>query len=150
MQVILTKDVKGMGKAGDVVKAKDGYARNFLFAKDLAKQATKKNIEEWKNKKAGAEVRQAQEKSEAEALSKRIGEIDFEMFSKAGENGKLFGSITTKEIALELEKRHEIKIDKRKMSIEGSNIKILGVTNVDIKLTQGVTAVLKVHVREAK
>lgn len=150
MQVILIKDVKGTGKAGDVVNAKDGYARNFLFLKGLAREATKANIEEWKNKKAGATVRQAQEKEETEELSKKISEINFEIYSKAGANGKLFGSITTKEIASELEKRHNIKIDKRKMSIENTHIKTLGVTNVDIKLIQGVTAVLKVNVKEIK
>ena len=150
MKVILIKDVKGMGKAGDVVNSKDGYVRNYLFPKGLAKEATKKNLEEWKNKKKGAEIRQGQEKEEAEALAKEIKNLKFEFLSKAGDNGKLFGSITTKEIATELEKRHGIKVDKRKMTIDGGNIKTPGVTQVQIKLNQGVMATLKVHVKEIK
>lgn len=148
MKVILLKDIKDVGKAGDIINAKDGYSRNYLFPNGLGKEATPANLKEWKEKKVGAEVRKEQETDDARELARKIGEITLILKSKSGENGKLFGSITTKEIAEELKKQTKIDIDKRKMSIEGGNIKTLGVTKVDIKMIHGVSAELKVQIVE--
>lgn len=148
MKVILLKDIKDVGKAGEIINAKDGYSRNYLFPNGLAKEATPANLKEWKEKKVGAEVRKEQETDDAKVLAGKLNEMTLVFKSKSGDNGKLFGSITTKEIADELKKQTKIDIDKRKMSIAGGNIKTLGVTKVDIKLVHGVTAELKVQVVE--
>lgn len=147
MQVILLKDVKGLGKKGDIVKAKDGYARNFLFPKGLAKEATKGNVKVLEEQKTADKLRKQQELKEAQELSEQISKLTVKIISKAGDNGKLFGSITSKEIASELKKQHKIEIDKRKINLSG-NIKTLGTTIVDVKVYPGVVAKLKVDVVE--
>lgn len=147
MKVILIKDVKGLGKKGDVVKAKDGYARNYLLPKGLAKEATDGNIKVLKEQKTAKKIKEQEELKKAKELSQKISEKEVKIKSKAGENGKLFGSITTKDIADALKKQHKIKIDKRKIVLD-NNIKTLGVTIVEVKVYPQVSAKLKVHVME--
>ena len=145
MIVILKRDVKGTGKAGEVVKVSDGYARNMLIPKGYAIEATKGNINTLEKVKAKQAEEEAAAKAAAEEQAEKIEKIDVTILTKAGTGGRLFGSITTKEISAELERQHGIKIDKKKMSLE-SPIKALGVFNVPIKLYSGVNAELTVKV----
>lgn len=147
MKVILLKDVKGTGKKGDVVNASDGHARNFLIPRGLAKVATESTISTLKHQKASEDKRKAEELQEAKELAARIGELEIKIVSKAGEGGKLFGSITSKEIAEKLNKECDLKIDKRKILMDGA-IKALGTTTLDIKIYPSVVAKLKVTVTE--
>ncbi|NLN41406.1 MAG: 50S ribosomal protein L9, partial [Clostridiales bacterium] len=133
MKVILLKDVKGTGVKGDVVNISDGYARNFLFPKGLAIEATKANLDELKNKERAQQKRIEQEKQEARELAKKISEITLVIKAKSGENGKLFGSVTNKEIAQELKKQHNITIDRKKIVLD-EPIKQLGQMELEVKL----------------
>lgn len=149
MRVIFLKDVKGRGKKGEVKNVADGYAQNFLIKQGLALEATPanmKSLEAQKNKEAKDA---ANELAEAKQLKERLEKLTLQFQTKAGEGGRLFGSITTKQIAEELNKKHKIKIDKRKMELDDA-IRALGYTNVPIKLHTEVTATLKVHVTEQK
>lgn len=148
MKVILLKDVKGIGRAGELVNAKDGYARNFLFPKGLAKEANDSSLKELKDKKESDKHREAEEKKAAESLAKEISETEIIIKTKVGENNKLFGSITSKDIAELLEKEHGIKVDKRKIDIDGGNIKTAGTTTADIKVYPSIVGKLKISVRE--
>lgn len=145
MIVILTKDVKGKGKAGDVVKVSDGYARNMLLPKDLAKEATEGNIRNLEKQKAIAAEKREEQKAAAQAVAQRLEKITLEIKSKGGESGKLFGSITSKDIADALEKQEGIKIDKKKIEMD-SPIKQEGQSHVTVKLFSEVSADLKVSV----
>ncbi|WP_010279127.1 50S ribosomal protein L9 [Paenibacillus senegalensis] len=147
MKVIFLKDVKGQGKKGEVKNVSEGYANNFLFKQGLAKPATSSTIKELDQQKRSEQKRQEQEKAEAQALAKRIDELTVTMKSKAGEGGRLFGSITSKQIAEELERQHGISVDKRKMTLNDP-IRSLGVTKVPIKVHPGITGTLKVQVTE--
>ncbi|NLY67162.1 MAG: 50S ribosomal protein L9 [Tissierellia bacterium] len=147
MKVILLKDVKGLGKAGDLVKAKDGYARNFLIPKGLAVEATKSNLSKWEKDMELKRQKEKEEYEEALKLKEKIESITVEIKSKAGEGGKLFGSITSNDIARELKKQHNIDIDKRKIELK-DNIKSLGTTDVIIRVYTELTATLKVKVIE--
>ena len=140
MIVILTKDVKGTGKAGEVVKVSDGYARNMLIPKGMAKEATEGNIRNLEKQKAIAA-----EKPAAQEQAKILEKITLEIKTKGGDSGKLFGSITSKDIADALLKQEDIKVDKKKIDL-GSPIKQAGETQVTVKLFPEVTAVLKVNV----
>ncbi len=148
MKVILLQDVKGLGKKGDIVNAKDGYARNFLFPKNLAKEATEGNVKVLEEQKTAKRIRQEEELAKAKELAEKLSELTVELKGKSGENGKLFGSITTKDVSEALKKQHKIDIDKRKMDIEGGNIKTIGTTLVDVKVYPNVSAKLKVKVTE--
>ena len=145
MIVILTKDVKGTGKAGEVVKVSDGYARNMLLPKGLAKEATEGNIRNLEKQKAIAAEKHKEQKAAAQQQAKNIENITLEIKSKGGETGKLFGSITSKDIAEALLKQENIKIDKKKIELSGP-IKQAGETEVNIKLFSEVSATLKVRV----
>ena len=145
MKVILNQDVKGQGKKGDLINVSDGYARNFLLPKNLAKEATKENLNVMQGQKESQEYRKQKEQEEAQELQKKIAELTVNIKAKAGENGKLFGSVTSKEIAEELKMQHHIKLDKKKFVLP-DGIKTLGVTQVDIKLHPGVVGKLKVMV----
>ncbi len=145
MKVILNQDVKGQGKKGDLVEVSDGYARNFLLPKNLAKPATKENINVLKGQQESREYRQQKELEEAQATAKKIDEIQVLLKAKAGDNGKLFGSITSKDLSEALTEQHHIKIDKKKFVLP-DGIKSLGTTQVDIKIHPGVVAKLKVNV----
>ena len=145
MQVILNQDIKGQGKKGDLVNVSDGYARNFLFPKNLAKPATKENINVMKGQLESREYRLKTELEQANALAKQISDIKVIISAKAGENGKLFGSITSKDVSDALIEQHHIKIDKKKFNMS-DGIKTLGTTNVEIKVYPNVTATLAVEV----
>ena len=145
MIVILMKDVKGAGKAGDVVKVSDGYARNMLLPKGLAKEATEGNIRSLEKQKAIAAEKHEEQKAAAKALAEKLEKITIEIKTKGGETGKLFGSITSKDIAEALEKQENVKIDKKKIELT-SPIKQTGNTQVNVKLFPEVSAVLKVSV----
>lgn len=145
MIVILTKDVKGTGKAGEVVKVSDGYARNMLLPKGLAKEATEGNIRNLEKQKALAAEKHAEQKAAAEEQAKVLESKTLVIKSKGGETGKLFGSITSKDIADALLKQENIKVDKKKIEMDGP-IKQAGDTEVTIKLFSEVTATLKVSV----
>ena len=145
MIVILTKDVKGTGKAGEVVKVSDGYARNQLIPKGFAKEATQGNIRNLEKQKAIAEEKRSEQKAAAQEQAKKLEAVKLIVKSKGGENGKLFGSITSKDIADALEKQEGIKIDKKKIHMEGP-IKQTGLTQVTIKLFPEVSANMDVEV----
>ncbi|NLW39621.1 MAG: 50S ribosomal protein L9 [Tissierellia bacterium] len=147
MKVILLKDVKGLGKAGDLVNAKDGYARNFLFPKKLAIEATPANLEKWKERKKLEAEQEKKEHEEALKLKEKLESISVELKGKAGEGGKLFGSITSKDIAENLKKQHNIDVDRRKIEMK-DNIKSIGETLVEVRVYPEITAKLKVKVVE--
>ena len=145
MIVILTKDVKGTGKAGEVVKVSDGYARNMLVPNGMAKEATEGNIRNLEKQKAIAAEKHEEQKAAAQDQAKILEKITLEIKTKGGDSGKLFGSITSKDIADALLKQEDIKVDKKKIDL-GSPIKQAGETQVTVKLFPEVTAVLKVNV----
>ena len=145
MIVILLKDVKGKGKAGDVVKVNDGYARNMLLPRGLAQEATEGNIRNLEKQKAIAAEKRAAEEAKAREDKAKLEEITLEIKSKGGDSGKLFGSITSKDIADVLEAQEDIRIDKKKIEMP-SPIKAAGESTVTIKLFTNVSAELKVHV----
>mgnify|MGYP002552540809 FL=1 len=145
MIVILMKDVKGTGKAGDVVKVSDGYARNMLLPKGMAKEATEGNIRSLEKQKAIAEEKREEQKAAAKQLAGRLAGITVEIKSKGGETGKLFGSITSKDIADALEEQEKIKIDKKKIDMPNP-IKQTGVSKVTVKLFSEISTELKVNV----
>ncbi|MCI5536280.1 MAG: 50S ribosomal protein L9 [Lentihominibacter sp.] len=145
MVVILLKDVKGTGKAGEVVKVSDGYARNRLIPKGLAKEATEGNIRNLEKQKEIADEKRAEQKAAAQKQAEKINEITLTIRSKGGESGKLFGSITSKDIADALQEQENIKVDKKKIVLD-SPIKQTGSSEVTVKLFPEVTAVLKINV----
>ena len=146
MKVILLQDVKSLGKKDEIVNVNDGYARNFILKKNLGIEATGKNLNDLKLKKANEDKLAAQRLEEAKALAAEIEEKEVILKMKVGEGGKTFGSISTKEIAAETEKQLGYNLDKKKMAVEP--IKSLGVHNVTLKLHPEVTAKLKVKVVE--
>ncbi|MCD7771256.1 MAG: 50S ribosomal protein L9 [Oscillospiraceae bacterium] len=145
MKVILLKDVKGSGKAGTVLEVADGYARNYLIVKGLAIEATAKNINDLEGKKASAQYKLDTAKAEAEAAAKALNGGKIVIKSKAGQNGKLFGSVTTSIISEKIKEQFGVSIDKKKISLNG-DIKAYGDYDVEIKMTQGVNAKLTVSV----
>lgn len=147
MKVILLDDVKGLGKKGDLVNAKDGYARNFLFPKNLAIEATEGNLKALKEKKKSEAIKKEEEYKKALELKKKLDESTVEIKGKAGDGGRLFGSITSKDIAEALQKQYKVKIDKRKIVLD-ENIKTIGTTIVDVKIYPEVVAKLRVKVVE--
>lgn len=147
MKVILNKDVKGLGKKGDVVEASDGYARNFLIPKKVASEATEGNVKSLNMKKRAEEEKLKEELNDAKKLAKVLEGVKVEIYTKAGEGGRLFGSVTSKEIAENLKKKFKIDIDKRKINLKDP-IKTLGTTNVEVKIHPKVKAKLSVNVKE--
>lgn len=145
MIVILEKDVKGTGKAGEIVKVSDGFARNMLFPRGLAKEATEGNVRTLEKAKEVAAEKRAAEKAAAEEKAAQLEKIVTEIKTKGGEGGRLFGSITSKDVADALEKQHKIKLDKKTIVMDGP-IKNVGEYELEVKLFQGVKGVLKVHV----
>ncbi|MFO1442268.1 50S ribosomal protein L9 [Bacillus sp. Bva_UNVM-123] len=148
MKVIFLKDVKGKGKKGEVKNVADGYAQNFLIKQGLAVEASQGNISQLNAQKKKEEKLAAEELADAKKLKEKMDKITVEFSTKAGEGGRLFGSITSKQIADELQKIHNIKIDKRKIELSDA-IRSLGYTKVPVKLHTEVTATLNVHVKEA-
>lgn len=145
MQVILTQDVKGQGKKGQLVNVSDGYARNFLLPKGLATEATNSNLNVLKGKKESLEYKIKTETEEANKIVEKMKEITVEIKAKAGDNGKLFGSVTSKDVADALTAQHHIKLDKKKF-VMPDGIKMLGVTEVTVKVYTGINGTLKVNV----
>ncbi len=147
MKVIFLKDVKGKGKKGDVKNVADGYAQNFLLKQGLAVEASQSNVSSLEAQKKKQENLAAKEQEEAVKLKDTLEKVTVELLAKSGEGGRLFGSITSKQIAEELLKKHKIKIDKRKIELPDA-IRGLGFTKVPVKLHTEVTATLNVHVKE--
>ena len=145
MIVILNKDVKGTGKAGDIVKVSDGYARNMLIPKGYAKEATEGNVRNLEKQKAIAAEKKAEEKAAAQALAEKINAASVTIKTKAGEGGRIFGSITSKDIADVLADQKKLTVDKKKIQLDNP-IKQTGEMTVDIKLYPEVMAKLKVTV----
>ncbi len=145
MIVILLKDVKGTGKEGDVVKVSDGYARNQLIPKGFAKEATQGNVRNLEKQKALAAEKKAAQKEAAQKQADELEKVTIEIKTKGGDNGKLFGSITSKDIAEALEEQYGLKVDKKKIDL-AAPIKQTGVTNVAVKLFPEVSAKVKVKV----
>jgi len=147
MKVIFLKDVKGKGKKGEVKNVADGYAHNFLLKQGLAVEANSAAVSTLNAQKKKEENLAAEELAEAKVLKEKVEKLTVELTAKSGEGGRLFGSITSKQIADELNKKHQIKIDKRKIELN-DGIRSLGVTKVPVKLHQEVSATLNVHVKE--
>lgn len=146
MKVILKDDVKGLGKRGELVNASDGYARNFLFPKGLAVEANAQNVTEKNNADASKQFKYDTDKANAQAAADKINGKTLAMKAKAGKGGKLFGSVTAKEIAQKILDDYQIDVDKRK--ITAPEIKAFGTFNVTVKLFEGVKADVKVQVTE--
>ncbi|TKC16678.1 50S ribosomal protein L9 [Robertmurraya kyonggiensis] len=147
MKVIFLKDVKGKGKKGEVKNVADGYAQNFLLKQGLAVEANSSNVSSLNAQKKKEEKLAAEELADAKELKEVIEQLTVELSAKSGEGGRLFGSITSKQIADALQKVHGIKIDKRKIELDDA-IRALGYTKVPVKLHTEVTATLNVHVKE--
>ncbi len=147
MIVILKRDVKGTGKAGEVVKVSDGYARNMLIPKGYAVEATEGNVRSLEKQKAIMAQKAAEEKAAAEKLAAELAEKKVVIRSKAGEGGRLFGSITSKDVADAASEQLDVNIDKKKIQINGA-IKHIGRFDVEVKLYQGVKATLSVEITE--
>lgn len=147
MKVIFLKDVKGKGKKGEIKNVADGYAHNFLLKNNLAIEANQATISKLDGQKKKEQKEAAQELEEAKQLKEKLETLTIELKAKSGEGGRLFGSITTKQVATELEKTHGIKLDKRKMDLDDA-IRALGYTDVPVKVHPDVVATLKVHVTE--
>ena len=147
MKVILLKDVKGPGKKGEIKEVSDGYARNFLLKKGAAVEATGTNMKELDEKAKSKERKELIAYEEAVLLGKQMEEVNIVIEAKAGEGGRLFGSITSKEIAEQLKKQKNIDVDKRKISLD-EPIRSLGSRFVDIKIHQKVTTRIRVDVKE--
>ena len=147
MQVILKEDVQGSGKKGDLVKVSDGYAKNFLLKKGLAIQATPGALNEYKAQQAASAAREAKERRAAEDLAKSLEGKSVKITAKAGESGKLFGSVTAKEVAQEIEAQLGVEADKRKIGLEG-DIKAHGTYTAEVKLYQGVVAKVFIVVKD--
>ncbi|CAH1197338.1 MULTISPECIES: 50S ribosomal protein L9 [Paenibacillus] len=146
MKVIFIKDVKGQGKKGQVKEVSEGYAQNFLLPRGLVRLATDGNMKTLENQNAAEERRKQEEKAEAEVLGKKLEAEVTELKAKAGEGGRLFGAITSKQIAEALAAKG-LKIDKRKIELDDP-IRTLGVTQVTVKVHPEVKATIKVQVTE--
>lgn len=145
MKVILKQDIKGVGKKDQVINAADGYARNFLFPKNLAVPADTGNMNNLKSKNESVAYRKGEDLKEAKKIAEKMKEITVKIAVKAGDNGKLFGGVTAKEIAETLKSDFGIDVDKKKVLLS-ETIKIAGTTKVDIKLNEGVIATVQVMV----
>ncbi|MBR5229996.1 MAG: 50S ribosomal protein L9 [Firmicutes bacterium] len=145
MIVILKKDVKGTGKAGEIVKVSDGYARNMLIPKGYATEATEGNVRSLEKQKALAAEKKAEEKAAAQALAEKLNAVGVTIKTKAGEGGRIFGSITSKDIADALKDQHKLTVDKKKIQLDNP-IKSTGELSVNVKLYSEVSAQLKVTI----
>jgi len=146
MKVILLQDIKNVGKKDEIINANDGYARNFLFPKKMALEATKDNLLKLQAKKDSIQNKKNIEIEENKKLAEKIKNITLDLKVKAGANGKTFGGITTKEITEELNKQYKISIDKKKIELK-ETIKTLGRFSVDIKFGDGVNAKLSINIQ---
>lgn len=147
MKVILLQDEKKLGKKGDVVEVSEGYARNYVLPKKIGVEATSKNLNDLKLQKANADKVALEQLNDAKTLAAVLAEKTVEVKMKAGEGGRAFGSVSSKEIAAECKTQHGIEIDKKKIVLPEA-LKNFGMYEVNVKLHPQVTAVLKVHVSE--
>ncbi|HCT9082488.1 TPA: 50S ribosomal protein L9 [Staphylococcus aureus] len=147
MKVIFTQNVKGKGKKGEVKEVPVGYANNFLLKKNYAVEATPGNLKQLELQKKRVKQERQQEIEDAKVLKETLSNIEVEVSAKTGEGGKLFGSVSTKQIAEALKAQHDIKIDKRKMDLP-NGIHSLGYTNVPVKLDKEVEGTIRVHTVE--
>ena len=142
MKVILKADIKGVGKKDQIINASDGYARNFLLPKNLAVEANNDNMTKLKSKQDANAYKKSQEKEEAKKTAEKLSKIQLKIPVKAGENGKIFGGVSAKEIAEQLKANYKIEVDKKKIDLK-ETIKTLGARTVTIKLYEGVIGELK-------
>ncbi|OLR64994.1 50S ribosomal protein L9 [Peptoniphilus porci] len=146
MKIILLKDDKNLGPKGSIVNAKTGYARNFLIPRGIAIEATPENLEIWKKNKIEEEKLEKENRAKANEIKKKLEQLTLTIKAKAGEGGRLFGAITSGDIAKNLKSEYKIEVDKKKIDLS-ENIKEAGMKNIDIKLYPDVIATLKVNVR---
>ena len=147
MKVILKADVKGLGKKGELVNASDGYARNFLFPKGLAVEANPTAMNDFNNKENAKKYHKAEEIKAAQADAQKLEGKTFKLTAKAGANGKLFGSVTAKDVSAKIKAEMNLDIDKRKIAM--ADIKQFGTTEAEVKVYQGITAKIYIQVAEA-
>ena len=145
MKVILLSDIKGVGKKDQIIEASDGYARNYLFPKKLAQEANSENRAKLQSRNDSKQFKKDTEKAKAEEIANKLKGIMLKVRVKAGENGKIFGGVTAKEISEGLKKDYNIEIDKKKIALN-ETIKVLGTITVEIKLYEGVIGKLKVDI----
>lgn len=145
MKVILLDNIKGVGKKDEVINASDGYARNFLFPKKLAVEANNENMNKLKAKKQSEQYKKDVEKENAQNISKQLNDIILTIKVKAGDNGKIFGGVTSKDISEELKKQYNIDVEKKKIVLT-DNIKNIGSLDINVRLYEGVVGKLKVKI----
>ena len=146
MEVILKADVKGLGKKGEKVKASDGYARNFLFPKGLAVEANAQSLTELRNREQSNQHKIDLEVAAANDSKAKINGKTVKLTAKAGTNGRLFGSVTSKDVAAEIKKQYAVDVDKRKITMD--DIKAFGSYKIEVKLYQNISAEMTVSVSE--
>ena len=146
MKVVLLKDVRNMGKRDDILTVSDGYARNFLFPQKLAVEATPGTLKEIERKRAAQDAREAELKAEAQAKAELLKNKVIVLEVKCGDKGRLYGSVTSAEVAEALEKQHGVKVDKRKIDI-GDPIREVGMREISVWLYSGITTKMKLDVR---
>ena len=145
MKIILKADIKDVGKKGELINASDGYARNYLFPRNLAMEATEGNIKTLEHQKAKEAKKKSEELQNAKDFAKKLSGLEIFIKVKTGESGKLFGSITSKDIVEEIKKQHKIEIDKKKIILEDA-IKLAGIYDVEIKVYPEVHGKIKVNI----
>ena len=145
MKIILLQDIKGVGKKDEVINASDGYARNFLLPKKMGVEANAENMAKLQAQNSSKQFKKDTEKEEAQKIADKLSKILMKVQVKAGENGKIFGGVSSKEIAENLEKQYNIKVDKKKIDLK-ETIKTLGMFTIEIKLYEGVVGKLKIDV----
>ena len=142
------QDVKSLGKKGELVDVSEGYGRNFLLPKNMAKEANAQAMNEYKNAENSKQYKIATQKAQAEGYKKQLEGKVFKMTARAGQGGKLFGSITSKQVAEEIKKQYSINVDKRKVVLE-RDIKEFGTYSAEVKLYTGISANIEIQVSEA-
>jgi len=147
MKVIFLKDVKGTAKTGEIKEVSEGYARNFLISKGLAKEANQSNLNDFKQQEKSKELKAQKDEDEAVVLGAKLKDAQVTIYAKAGEGGKLFGAITSKDIAEQMKKQHNVEFDKRKILLTDP-IKTLGTITVEVKLHPKVSTKISVEVKE--
>ncbi len=147
MKVILLDNIKGVGKKDEIINANDGYARNFLFPQKKAVEANNANLAKLKAKQDSNNFKKEEERKQAEVVKSKIEKILLKIEVQAGENGKIFGGVTSKEISEQLKSKYNLDVDKKKIDLK-ETIKTLGMFEVNIKLFENVVAKLKVDVIE--
>jgi len=146
MKVLLIKDVKSLGKVGEIKEVKEGYGRNFLIGKGFAKHATDEVIEQWKIDQADIAKKEADEIASLKEIEKKLANIKLQIHKKLGANGSLYGAVTKDEIAHELADQHGIEVDKKTVELEKNAIKGTGIYEISIKLGHGIHAKLNLEI----